>query len=322
MCYFDTDHSTSSCTSIVHRTAGGITGVREVFDDASRLRVCAFPYSMVRNIAASKAAVAACYILADHFSVYIGESNNVGRRLAEHLSDVAKSFAREVFVVSGLGDGGFDKTSAVFLQWHLTHAAEEAGLVAVQKGVNPRLLDLPAWRRATLARIVADAERLLFDSGCRAFHSNCASMRQVPPNADRPDPGEAEVACELQDVDDTGQMNIGVVATPAGSPEFELVYGDLWARGYPSDAGFVVTAGSEVRCLINASVNPILRTRRQELAAAGVLAEIAGLTDRQRLLVSVWFPSASIAAKVVTGAHVASNKWVQLRHPQAFIIAA
>jgi hypothetical protein len=35
----------------------------------------------------------------------------------------------------------------------------------------------------------------------------------------------------------------------------------------------------------------------------------------------VWFPSAAIAAKVVTGAHVASNKWTPLRHPQPFIIA-
>lgn len=320
MSYFDTDHSTHSCTSIVHRLAGGITGVREVFDDASRLTVCAFPYSMVRNIAAGKAAVAACYILADHASVYIGESNNVGRRLSEHLSDMAKAFAREVFVVSGLGDGGFDKTSAVYLQWHLTRAAEQAGLVVVQKGVSPRVLDLPAWRRATLDRIVEDAERLLFDSGCRAFHSNCASMQRVPP--DRPDPGESEVACDLHDVDDIGQMEIGVVATPRGSPEFELVYGDLWARGYPSEDGFVVTAGSEVRCLINASVNPILHTRRGELATAGVLAEIPGLTDRQRLLVSVWFPSAAIAAKVITGAHVASNKWTALRQPQPFIIAA
>jgi hypothetical protein len=318
MSYFD-DDCTDSCTSIVHRTTGGITGVREVFDDASRLRVCAFPYSMVRNIAAGKAAVTACYILADHASIYIGESNNVGRRLSEHLSDVAKSFAREVFVVSG--DGGFDKTSAVFLQWHLTRTAEEVGLVTVQKGVNPSPLDLPAWRRTTLARIVADAERLLFDSGCRAFHSNYASMRQVPPNADRPDPGESVVACELQDVDDTGQMEIGVPATPGGS-EYELLYGDLWARGYPSDTGFVVTAGSEVRCLINASVNPILHKRRRELAAAGALAEIPGVAERQRLLASVWFPSAAIAAKVLSGAHVASNKWVQLRHPVPLIIAA
>jgi hypothetical protein len=74
----------------------------------------------------------------------------------------------------------FDKTTALYLQWSLDNAAEKAGLVAVQKGVNPRLLDLPSWRRETLDRIVEDALRLLFDAGCRAFRSNCASMRTFP----------------------------------------------------------------------------------------------------------------------------------------------
>jgi predicted GIY-YIG superfamily endonuclease len=319
MSYFDTDNSTNSSTSIVHRAAGGIAGVREVFDDASRLTVCAFPFAMVRHIVAGKAAVPACYILADHESIYIGESNNVGRRLSEHLSDIAKAFAREVFVIAGLGDSGFDKSSAVYLQWSLTRMAEQAGLVVVQKGVSPRVLDLPAWRRATLDRIVDDGQRLLFDSGCRAFHSSYASMRRELPDLDASAP---EIACDANDTDDVGEMEIGVIATPRGVGDFELVYGDLWARGYPSDDGFVVTAGSEVRSLINASVNPIVHTRRAELATAGVLAEIPGLTDRQRLMVSVWFPSAAIAAKVITGAHVASNKWTALRHPQPFIIAA
>ena len=321
MSYFDTDNSTNSSTSIVHRAAGDIAGVREIFDDASRLKVCAFPFAMVRHIVAGKAAVPACYILADHESIYIGESNNVGRRLSEHLSDVAKAFAREVFVVAGLGDG-FDKISAVYMQWSLTRMAEQAGLVVVQKGVSPRVLDLPAWRRATLDRIVDDGQRLLFDSGCRAFHSSYASMRRELSDTDHPDATAPEIACDGNDTDDIGEMEIGVIATPRGVGDFELVYGDLWARGYPSDQGFVVAAGSEVRSLINASVNPIVHTRRAELANAGALAEIPGLTDRQRLMVSVWFPSAAIAAKVITGAHVASNKWTALRHPQPFIITA
>jgi hypothetical protein len=48
-----------------------------------------------------------------------------------------------------------------------------------------------------------------------------------------------------------------------------------------------------------------------------VLACIPGLKDRQRLTVSVWFPSPAIAAKVVTGAHVAGSKWVTVIDPQA-----
>ena len=323
MSFFNTQNSTlNSCTSIIHRPAGGIAGVREVFDDASRLAVWSFPVAHARDLLVAKSSVTACYILAGHDTIYLGETNNLYRRLSEHFLDSSKAFAREVFLVTGLGDAPFDKTTAVFLQWALDHAAEKAGLVTVLKGVNPRLLDLAPWRRATLDRIVEDALRLLFDAGCRAFHSNCASMRPVMPNADLPEQHSSDLAGDAAEADDTGQMEIGVVATPTGVPEFELSYGDLWARGYPSDAGFVVTAGSEVRTLINASVNPILYTRRHDLAAAGVLAEIPGLSDRMRLSVSVWFPSSAIAAKVITGAHVASNKWAALRNPKPFVIAA
>ena len=323
MSFFNNQNSTlNSCTSIIHRPAGGIAGVREVFDDASRLAVWSFPMTHARDLVAAKASVAACYILASHDVVYFGETNNLYRRFLEHLLDSTKSFAREAFVISGLGDAPFDKTTAVFLQWALDRAAGKAGLVTVQKGVNPRLLDLPPWRRATLDRIVEDALRLLFDAGCRAFDSNCASMRPVLPNADLAEPASPDITRDTTEGDDTGQMEIGVMATPQGVPEFELAYGDLWARGYQSGDGFVVTAGSEVRALINPSVNPILYTRRGELAAAGVLAEIPGLSDRMRLTVSVWFPSSAIAAKVITGAHVASNKWTALRNPRPFVIAA
>ena len=323
MSFFNTQNSTlNSSTSIIHRPAGGIAGVREVFDDASRLAVWSFPMAHARDLLVAKSSVTACYILAGHDTVYLGETNNLYRRLSEHLLDSTKAFAREVFVVTGIGDAPFDKTTAVFLQWALDHAAEKVGLVAVLKGVNPRLLDLAPWRRATLDRIVEDALRLLFDAGCRAFHSNCASMRPVLPNAELPEQQSPDIAGDAAEADDTGPMEIGVAATPTGVPEFELSYGDLWARGYPSNDGFVVTAGSEVRTSINASVNPILHTRRQDLAAAGVLAEIPGLSDRMRLSVSVWFPSSAIAAKVVTGAHVASSKWMALRNPKPFVIAA
>ena len=70
------------------------------------------------------------------------------------------------------------------------------------------------------------------------------------------------------------------------------------------------------------SVNPILHSRRAELAAAQALTPIPGVQDRQRLRVAVWFPApAAIAAKTVTGAHVDSSKWQAPRYPQPMLIA-
>jgi hypothetical protein len=320
--FIDTKSTQAPCTTFVYRPAGDIAGFREIFDEASRIAVTAFPMTMVKNIVVAKAAMAACYILANHERVYIGESGSVGRRLSEHATDPSKSFAREAYVISGGGNASFDKTAAIYLQHRLTHAAETAGLVQVQKGNSATLVDLPAWRCAPLDRIVADGKRVLYDAGCRAFDSSCASQRPVQAAADHSVALTEADADESIEADDTGRMEIGVVATPSGSAEFQLAYGDLWGRGYMADDGFVVMAGSEVRTLVNASVNPILHTRRAALDEASVLADIPGLLERKRLLVSVWFPSMAIAAKVLTGAHVASSKWAAVRDARPFVLAA
>jgi hypothetical protein len=104
------------CTTFVHRPAGGIAGFREVFDEASRIAVTAFPMTALKNIALGTTAVTACYILADHERVYIGESGHAGRRLSEHATDPSKSFARKAYVISGGGNASFDKTAALYFQ--------------------------------------------------------------------------------------------------------------------------------------------------------------------------------------------------------------
>lgn len=304
----------TTCTSIVHHPMGDISGVREVFDDASRLAVCAFPMAMIDEIAMARAAIPGCYILADHEKIYIGETGNVGRRLSDHAADPTKDFAREVFVVVGHEPAWLDKTAAIYLQHRLTEIAERAGLVDVVKGTSPQVLELPSYRRSFFDRFVGDSERLLHDAGCRAFRSNYASQRRIQRMAD---PIDAST-----EPDESEPMQIGVIETPPVGSELELAYSDLWARGFPANGGFVVMAGSEVRSLINASAPPIVHTERAELAAADALADIPGVLGRKRLRVAVRFQSAAIAAKVLSGAHVDSSKWVSPRYPQPIIIAA
>jgi predicted GIY-YIG superfamily endonuclease len=312
MSLFSTNTSVQpACTNNVHRPMGDIAGLREIHDDVGRLTVSAFPLAMVKDISMARAAVPACYILADHATAYIGETGNAGRRLSDHAADPSKNFAREVYVISGYERAWFDKTAAIYLQYRLTEIAERAGLVEIIKGANPQVLELPSHRRASLDQFVEHGERLLFDAGCRVFRSNFASQRRMVVEVDT-----------AIGPDEAGPMQIGVMASPPLGSELELAYGDLWARGYPAQDGFVVMAGSEVRSLVNPSANPILRTRRAELVAADALAAIPSVQDRQRLRVAVWFPSAAIAAKVMTGAHVDSSKWVQPRYPQPILIAA
>lgn len=301
-----------ACTSNIHRPMGGIAGLREVHDDVGRLTVSAFPFSMLKDISPTRASFAACYILADHATAYIGETGNAGSRLPRHSAHPSKAFAREVYVISGYMSAWFDKTTAIYLQHRLTHSALQAGLVDIIMGTSPQVLELPNHKRASLDHVVEHAERLLFDAGCRVLHSNFASQRR------KQEQSETDMAMAG---DDNRPMQIDVMDLPPLGNELELDYCDLWARGYPVRDGFVVTAGSEVRSLVNQSVNPILHTRRGELAAADALSPIPGIQDRGRLRVAVCFPSAAIAGKVVTGAHVNSGVWVNRRYPKPILIA-
>jgi hypothetical protein len=299
----------AACTNNIHRPLGGVEGVRQIHDDVGRLAVSAFPFAMVKEMSIIRSSMPGCYILADHASAYIGETNNIGRRLAEHAIDPTKAFAREVYVVYGLRRDWFCKTAASYLQYCLTKMAEHADLVEVIKAADPRQPDISDDRRPSLDRYVEQSERLLFDAGCRAFRSNFASQRRMSVETDTAEP------------DESGPIQIGVIATPPIGSELVLSYGDLWARGFPTDDdGFVVMAGSEVRCTINPSAPPIVETRRGELAAANALVSIPGVLARQRLCVAVRFPSRAIAAKVITGAHVDSSKWVTPRYPHPILI--
>jgi len=94
MTLFSANSSVQAACTNVHRPLGGIEGLREVHDDVGRLSVSAFPFAMVRDMSMTRAAVPACYILADHCTAYIGESGNVGRRLTDHFRDQTKAFAR------------------------------------------------------------------------------------------------------------------------------------------------------------------------------------------------------------------------------------
>jgi predicted GIY-YIG superfamily endonuclease len=290
----------------VHRPLGGIADYRELQDGVSRVIVSAFPVTAIKDLDPAQASMAASYILASHDMAYFGETGNLYQRLMKHASSPSKSFAREVYVISG---HGFDKTKAIYLQYRLTKIAEEAGHVHVVKGVNPQVLDLPDCDRAPLDLFVEHSDRLLFDAGCRALRSPFASQRRTPQAGTEASP----------ETDDNAPIEIGVISTPPLGSELELSYSGLWARGYPAQDGFIVMAGSELRSAVNPSAPPILSSRRADLTAADALATIPGVSDRLRLRVAVWFPSRAIAAKVLCGAKDAST-WDLPGYPQPIVI--
>jgi hypothetical protein len=124
-----------------------------------------------------------------------------------------------------------------------------------------------------------------------------------------------------EDAQDGGPMTIDVSTVPLGAAELELRYLGVWARGYKFGDRFVVAAGSEIRLQTNESVDAVTRKRREQLLGAGVLSQIPGVADRRRLLAAVGFPTGSIAAKVICGAHTPS-RWIALEPARAVWLAA
>ena len=288
-------------TSCIHRAFGGIADVREVRDRTSQIEVIAFPIRFVSSIICGEAAFPACYALADRETIYFGETNNAARRLSEHSNDPQKSFACEVFLIRGVPGFRFGKQEGIFLQHRLTEAADKAALMTVLKGAPPRMPDIEAEDEPLYERLLEDSRRLLFDAGCRALSSNLDKPMNNAPTDGPDDP---------VDIDDGGQMEIGITPPRADVTEYTLIYDEtIWARGYHAGDKFVVGTGSDFRVTTNPSCSPINQTRRQVLAAAGVLTPIPGAEDRRRLTVDVGFPSMAIAAKCICGAHIDSSKW-------------
>ena len=204
------------------------------------------------------------------------------------------------------------------LQKRLSTLVEEAAVARLIKGANPCKASITPERAATLDRMLADALPLFIDAGCRYLARDPQAAARSA--ATVPSPSTVPLTTS-EDDDEGGPMEIGVTTVPFDVEEMELAYGDLWARGYEHQDRFVVAAGSEMRKVTNPSANSHTVDRRQDLIDKGAAVPIEGMDDRYRLQRAVAFPSRAIAAKVLAGAHVGSDKWRPLRAAAPVIVA-
>jgi hypothetical protein len=291
--------STAPRTSVIHRPKGPAWNLRIVSDDAAVLMVTAFDYEAMAEVTAHCGlAIPGAYIFrgtsAAHggSAAYVGQSFKLRKRLLEHAADASKSFAREVYLISRRG-GGLSKKDVEYLEGRLMEAVEEVGADKLVNTAPACATDLDAEREATLDKMLADCWELLFNAGCRSFVMSDAKTGATAKPDDDPDTG--------------GEMEIGV-AVPAGLPEFDLAHGSVWARGLANNERLIVLPGSVMRTRHNASIIPKVRERRERLLASGAVIP-TGQDDLVRLVMPVGFPSKAIAGKVLSGAHIGSDRW-------------
>lgn len=266
----DTSFGPQGRTTLILRNSG-VLGLRTAIDDGRRHQGIRLSVRRDdRSRRHRRPGDVGVYILAGPRVCYAGETCLLSRRLIEHAGDPVNGIARETFVVT------------------------------VQKGVASCASDPPPWRKDNVDRILVDTQPLLFDLGFRGF--------DAVPAPDGAAGSGGDASADADDDDAVGTIEIGVSIAPPGVEEFEMRYMNVWARGYEYLGRFIVTAGSEIREVPNASVSVHTQCRREQLFD-GHVEPIPGVTDRQRLKVAVALPSRAIAAKVCAGAHCGTDKW-------------
>jgi hypothetical protein len=319
--------SATQRTTIITRDSTDPYGPRLIIDETIPLCVRAFPFSAIATMVASGVlATPSAYLLAGTSpayggaAVYVGETGNLGRRLQEHAGDEAKAFATEVFAIISPTDR-LGRDGGHHFQKRMSDLAVEAGVARLVKGTNACKANVSPERACEFDRMLVQTLPLLIDAGCHYLTPGPQLVTStIVPAASAPAVVPV-AASDDDDGDDGGPMEIGVTTVPIGAEEQELAYGDLWARGYEHQGRFVVAAGSEMRKVTNPSADQHTVDRRNELISSGALVPINGLDDRYRLKEAVTFPTLPIAAKVLTGAHVGSEKWRPLPAAVPVIIA-
>jgi hypothetical protein len=308
-------------TTVIYRPDNDIAGLRTLSQPFSKFVVHAFPFASIAEIARLDILkTAGSYLLYNRrlAKAYVGESGNVANRLPDHIRDPEKNYATTVFVITTT-DGSHKKEHAEFGQRYYYDAAEAADLVTLTNERRPHSVNLDPEEADPLIRSLSNVFLQLFDAGCRAFH-DCVAPKPAIAAAGT---GWAGIEVFAADEDNgRDEMLIGheVTTVPLGVEESELDYQGLWARGYwYSKDRFVVAAGSEVRVATNKVIPGIVK-KRNTLEASGVLAPIAGVTDRKRLLVPIMLRSDANAAEVCSGAHIDSSAWRQLARNLPLVI--
>jgi hypothetical protein len=313
--------ATGGYTTVIQRTENGVAGMRVLSEPFTTLAVYTFPFSAIAQAARLDALQQkpGTYLLCSTRAAkaYVGETGNLADRLRAHTADPTKQFATEVFIIASK-DESIQKIHAEFGQRYLYDAAEKAGLVTLVNDKRPHWVDLQSHEVGEFARKLSDVQRPLFDGGCRVFHDSDPAM---PSSAAAVETEETIHHAPAQEEDDDCEMVMtGLTTVPLGVEESDLKYFDLWARGYTYKGRFIVAAGSEVFNDISPRVITGIVKKRNTLEARGLLAPIAGVSDRMRLMAPLDLCSKDNAANFCSGAMIDSSSWRPLARNTATVI--
>lgn len=200
-------------------------------------------------------------------TAYIGETENMFKRLSAHASNPPLEEITEVFFFTSK-DQNLTKGHVTYLETLLTRRAEEAKRSSVTYGRMPSGKPLSRPEAATMEEFL---ENIFLVSSALGY--DIFEIPKSPPPPQQAQPfATTEFRAEFQD---------GVVAT-----------------GYRSEDGFVVRVGSAAKAAETETLGGAYVTLRSELKSKGVLVE---QSDKLSFTQDYAFNSSSAAAAVVSG---------------------
>ncbi|HWA18325.1 MAG TPA: GIY-YIG nuclease family protein [Devosia sp.] len=203
----------------------------------------------------------------DHL-VYIGEADNIAKRIRTHLGDVRQDFFdRVAFIVTA--DGSLTKGPVRYLESRLIRLALEAGSITLTNDRHPDFRLLPEADRADMETFIDHMKLALPLLGFDLFRSGATAG---PPNRN-------------SDRDEDSLL-------------FTFSTGGATARARETEDGFVVLAGSTARRLPSGTFPAGYRALRDRFIEGGQLTD-APSPDLMNFATDVTFTSPSAAASIV-----------------------
>lgn len=207
--------------------------------------------------------------------VYIGQSENIGRRLAQHSKDAKKSFWERTCVVTSK-DHNLTSGHIKYLESRLITVAKSSGLVNLTNDTSPEHSNLPEADRADMEYFVAQL-RLILPLLELGFLKEAASIKQ-------------NVIASAENL-----------IEPSLSPVFELtsrMHG-LTAYAQEIDGEFTVRKGSQCRASWEGTETHPYRRLRESLLHQGKIG--ADDSGRWFFKEDISFSSPSGAAAIIYG---------------------
>jgi hypothetical protein len=203
-------------------------------------------------------------------TVYIGESENVGNRVMQHLgAGTLDEIVVAVFFTSK--DDNLTKGHITLLEQRLAKRAGEAKRYAVQFGREPSEKTLSKPEAATMEEFL---ENIYLVSSALGF-----VVFEMPPTAQEVEGQASELSFELEN--------------------------GVKARGFDSEEGFVVKAGSQAAANDVGSLQPGYKGLKEELKQKNLLVPDGA---HLKFAEDYTFTSSSAAAGVVSGSQRSGPK--------------